>query len=231
MYAVRRNRSSYTEMSLDNKSRTDKSRFVVKRDRRTASRVEEPGEGYESALERRRRRIIRAAKPVFLKYGYSQVRMRDLAQAAGVSRAALYLVFPNKHNFFCEAARELARELSEEVNRGLKSARSPVAKLKFVCELWMVRSFDLLQSPEASAIYGNSDAFAGEAVRESIVAFERDLATAIELFPRGTLPKGISISRAAHLLAGALLGIKQRCRRPEELQEEIHSLISMAFRG
>lgn len=207
-----------------------KSRFVGKRDPKTVSPVHEAQEGYETGIERRRRRIIRAAKPIFLKYGYRRVRMRDLAQAAGVSRAALYLVFPNKHNFFCEAVRELARELSEEVDRGLKSARSPLAKLKFVCELWMVRSFDLLQSPEASAIYGNSGAFAGEAVRESMIAFERDLATAIEFFPRGSLPKGISISHAAHLLAGALLGIKQRCRRSEELQEEIYTLISMMFR-
>ena len=220
-----------TEMSLDKERVSVKSRFVAKRDSGTVSPVHEAQEGYETGIERRRRRIIRAAKPVFLKYGYRRVRMRDLAQAAGVSRAALYLVFPNKHNFFCEAVRELARELSEEVDRGLKSARSPLAKLKFVCELWMLRSFDLLQSPEASAIYGNSDAFAGEAVRESMVAFERDLATAIELFPRGSLPKGISISHAAHLLAGAMVGIKQRCRRSEELQAEIHALIHMVFRG
>lgn len=218
-------------MSLDNETMTVKSRIVVKRDPKIADQVHEPQEGYESALERRRRRIIKAAKPVFLKYGYRRVRMRDLAQAAGVSRAALYLVFPNKHNFFCEAVRELARELSEEVNRGLKSARSPLAKLRLVCELWMVRSFDLLQSPEASAIYGNSNALTGEVVRESMIAFERDLATAIELFPAGRLPKGISISHAAHLLAGALLGIKQRCRRPEELHDEIQALISMMFRG
>ena len=40
----------------------------------------------DSALQEKQERIIRAAKGVFLKYGYTRVTMSDLAQAAGMSR-------------------------------------------------------------------------------------------------------------------------------------------------
>lgn len=184
--------------------------------------------GDGSVVDNRRRRIVRAAKPVFLKYGYRRVTMNDLAQAAGISRAALYLVFPNKDNFFYEAIRELAREASEEVNRRLEPARSPIKKLKFVCDVWMVRRFGWLQTPEAMDIYSRK--FAEEAVNEEMILFERDLAAIIELLPKGTLPKGMSHSHAAHLLAGAMTGIRRQCHRSEDLRKEIHALIDMVFR-
>ena len=185
----------------------------------------------ENALERRRRRIINAAEPVFRKHGYRGVTMNDLARAAGISRAALYLAFPNKEEFFCEAARVLAREASEEASRGLKSAKSPVEKLKFVCEVWMVRPYDWLRSPEGRDIYESSHEFSRVAARESMISFERDLAAVIELFPKGTLPRDISTSLAAHLLAGAMTGIKNRSRRSGELRKDIGALISLVFRG
>ena len=167
----------------------------------------------ESRLDDKKLRIINAAKGVFLKYGYRRVTMNDLAEAAGMSRPPLYLVFPKKEDVFCGVIRKLARGISEEVTRGLESIKSPIEKLKFVCAVWMVRSFDWVnESPEAREIFESSHEFAGEAVNESLAVFERDLASVIELFPKGTLPKGISYSHAAHLLAWAIMGIKKTAR-------------------
>lgn len=185
----------------------------------------------ESPLGEKKRRIIKAARTVFLKYGYRRVTMNDLAHAAGISRPALYLVFPKKEDVFCGVVREMAREISEEVSRGLESIKSPIEKLKFVCEIWMVRPFDWVnESPEAKEVFESSHEFAGEAVNESLLSFERDLASVIELFPKGTLPKGITNSHGAHLLAGAILGIKNACKTSEELRKEIHALISIMIR-
>lgn len=185
----------------------------------------------ESRLDDKKLRIINAAKGVFLKYGYRRVTMNDLAEAAGMSRPALYLVFPKKEDVFCGMVRELARGISEEVTGGLESIKTPMEKLKFVCEVWMVRSFDWVnESPEAREVFESSHEFAGEAVNESLAVFERDLASVIELFPKGTLPKGISHSHAAHLLAGAIMGIKRTCKTSDELRKEIHALIGMMIR-
>jgi AcrR family transcriptional regulator len=188
--------------------------------------------GHEaSAAEGKKKRIIGAAKSVFLKYGYRRVTMNDIASAAEMSRPALYLVFSKKEDVFGGVVRELAREISGEVNRGLTSIKSPLEKLKFVCEVWMVRTFDwITKSAEAKEIYEGSHEFAPEAVAESVLTFERDLTTAIASFPKGALPKGISDSRAAHLLAAAITGVKKTCRTSAELREKIHALIAMMVR-
>jgi AcrR family transcriptional regulator len=44
--------------------------------------------------------VIAAARKVFLRYGYRRVTMGDLAEAAQMSRPALYLVFPSKEQIF-----------------------------------------------------------------------------------------------------------------------------------
>ena len=188
--------------------------------------------GHEArAAEGKKKRIIGAAKSVFLKYGYRRVTMNDIASAAEMSRPALYLVFSKKEDVFGGVVRELAREISAEANRGLASIKSPLEKLKFVCEVWMVRTFDwITKSAEAKEIYDGSHEFAPEAVAESVLTFERDLTTAIASFPKGALPKGISDSRAAHLLAAAITGVKRTCRTSAELREKIHALIAMMVR-
>ena len=46
------------------------------------------------------RRILEAAYGVFFRYGYARTTMGDLASAAGLSRPALYLVYPGKAEVF-----------------------------------------------------------------------------------------------------------------------------------
>ena len=57
--------------------------------------------------------------------------------------------------------------------------------------------------------------------------FEGDLKSVIDLFPKGTLSKGISQKQAAYLLAGAIAGIKKTCRNLAELRDKIHALLSV----
>jgi AcrR family transcriptional regulator len=44
--------------------------------------------------------ILDAALPVFVRYGFKKTSMADIAQAAGISRASLYLSFSNKEELF-----------------------------------------------------------------------------------------------------------------------------------
>jgi AcrR family transcriptional regulator len=181
--------------------------------------------------EAKKQRIVNAAKGVFLKYGYNRVTMSDLADAAGMSRPALYLVFAKKEEVFRGVVRQMAGEISDQVREQVDSIRSPLEKLRLVCELWMVRTFDWMsQSPEAKEIFDNSHEFAQDAVADTMLLFERDLTSVIELFPKGTLPKGVSQRQAAHLLAGAIGGIKGTCANSSELREKIHALIAMMIR-
>jgi AcrR family transcriptional regulator len=58
-----------------------------------------------------------AAIQVFARYGFAKATMGDIAREAGMSRPALYLLFPNKEALF----HDLAQSLLEE---GLAAAKS-----------------------------------------------------------------------------------------------------------
>ncbi len=51
-----------------------------------------------------------AAVQIFARYGFSKATMGDIAQEAGMSRPALYLLFPNKEALFHDLAQSLMEE-------------------------------------------------------------------------------------------------------------------------
>lgn len=53
-----------------------------------------------SASDKRTERILAAALEVFARHGFRKTSMQDIADAAGISRAALYLRFRNKEDIF-----------------------------------------------------------------------------------------------------------------------------------
>ena len=58
-----------------------------------------------------------AARSVFLRFGYRRVSMNDLAEAAGISRAALYLAFKNKEDVFLAAYLQWVDETIADIER------------------------------------------------------------------------------------------------------------------
>lgn len=58
--------------------------------------------------------ILDAALPVFARYGFQKTTMVDIARAAGISRASLYLVFNSKEELFrAGSARAHAQTMSD----------------------------------------------------------------------------------------------------------------------
>ncbi len=61
--------------------------------------------------------LLETAEGLFTEHGYQAVSIRDIAQASGVTNAALYYHFPNKEALFDEViqyhAENLARQLQE----------------------------------------------------------------------------------------------------------------------
>jgi AcrR family transcriptional regulator len=58
--------------------------------------------------------ILDTALPVFVRYGFRKASMSDIAAAAGISRAALYLCFNSKEDLFrAGSARAHARAMAE----------------------------------------------------------------------------------------------------------------------
>lgn len=64
--------------------------------------------------------VFDAAADVFARYGFKRTTMNDIAEAAGISRPALYLMFDNKEHLFHELA-------AYRINLAMDAATSALA--------------------------------------------------------------------------------------------------------
>lgn len=71
----------------------------------------------EAAPAGKREAILRAALERFAHYGFRRTSMEDIAQEAGISRAAVYIHFRNKEEVFRALARELHEKAVAEAER------------------------------------------------------------------------------------------------------------------
>jgi AcrR family transcriptional regulator len=62
-------------------------------------------------VDERRRQLIDAGSALFAEHAFEEISMRQIAEAAGVSKALLYHYFPNKIELFKAAVQEHAGEL------------------------------------------------------------------------------------------------------------------------
>lgn len=64
-------------------------------------------------------RILDASLAVFCQYGFGKTTMQDIARAAGMSRAALYLHFNNKEDLFRAGSERAHLQVMSEVDAAL----------------------------------------------------------------------------------------------------------------
>jgi AcrR family transcriptional regulator len=66
-------------------------------------------------VDERRRLLIDAGSALFAQHAFEEISMRQIAEAAGVSKALLYHYFPNKIELFNAAVKEHAGELQRVI--------------------------------------------------------------------------------------------------------------------
>ncbi|WP_378940900.1 TetR/AcrR family transcriptional regulator [Mesorhizobium sp. ANAO-SY3R2] len=74
--------------------------------------------------------ILDAALPVFIRYGFRKTSMADIAQAAGISRASLYLAFSNKEQLFRAGSARAHAKAMDEVGLALSGEGDVVARIE-----------------------------------------------------------------------------------------------------
>jgi AcrR family transcriptional regulator len=63
------------------------------------------------AVDERRRQLLQAGAELFASHAFEEISMRQIAEAAGVSKPLLYHYFPSKDELFIAALTEAASEL------------------------------------------------------------------------------------------------------------------------
>jgi AcrR family transcriptional regulator len=175
----------------------------------------------------KRDKVLAAALDVFLRYGYKRVTMNDIAEAAGISRPALYLVFESKEEIFKRVYERWVEETLVDIERKLGHLRTPEEKLRTSFELWTVRPFERMRaSSEAAELLECTFGFAQDAVNRGCLAFEKILLPVLKSHPKfhSAKPK-VSAEKTAHILSSAVRGFKTVAKDAPEVRSLIKELL------
>jgi AcrR family transcriptional regulator len=128
----------------------------------------------------RTERILDAALTVFSQYGYAKTTMQDIARAAGMSRAALYLHFSTKEDLFRAGSRRAHSRALGQVDASLAEPGDVVSRV----DAAMAAYFGELMAQISSSVHGGEllDAgltITGDVVSEAQAALASRLASAL----------------------------------------------------
>ena len=71
---------------------------------------------------------VEAATAAFTRFGYAKTTMGDIAAEAGISRPALYLLFPDKQAIFARVIERMDRNKLKEIRDALPALDGFAAK-------------------------------------------------------------------------------------------------------
>jgi AcrR family transcriptional regulator len=181
--------------------------------------------------EVKKSKILTAARSVFLRYGYKRVSMSDIAEAAAVSRPALYVLFKNKEEIFISVFLQWVDETVTALQKEMAKLEAPEQQLMCAFELWTVQSFEMMRSsPEAKELLECGFEFAQDSLKQGYKMFEAAIAPVVaRLAERHPPSTRMAPERIAHVLASAALGFKQTAVKAVELRLLIENLLVLAF--
>ena len=168
-------------------------------------------------------RALESATEAFTRYGYARTTMADIATKAGMSRPALYLLFPDKDAIFDRVVRGIDRRQLEEIRAATAKVGSLQEQLTTACIAWGLHPVELAAAhPDAADLFD----FRFPAVRQAYANFERVVA---EMIAGDVGRSGIGASPAelARALVYGMRGMRdtafdrQDLRRMIEIQVEV----------
>jgi AcrR family transcriptional regulator len=172
-------------------------------------------------------RILAAALSVFLRYGFRRVNMNDIAEAAGVSRPALYVLFKNKEDIFVGVFLQWVDDTMTAIAAEMDAAATPEEKIERAFEIWAVRPFEMMmESPEAKEIVECNFDFAQAFLKTAHERFEAVIAPVVACFAASGAMRPEAI---AHVLASAVRGFKQAAATPDELRQLLRALLRLTL--
>ena len=170
--------------------------------------------------------ILMATRDVFLRYGYKKTTMGDIAKAAGISRPALYLIFPSKEDAFSATFKQIFDEQLRIIRNGLDGHEGVYEKLVYAFDIWCIEPYKIvLANPDAKDLLENSYTFAPNVTKTAWTRFESVLTDIIKVTKQPLESKTI-----AHLLSSSVLGLKANALSVGDLRQMIKSLLILLIR-
>ena len=175
----------------------------------------------------KRQRVIEAATVVFRRYGFAKTSMDNIAVEAGMSRPALYLVFPNKEEIFAAAVHHMGELALAASRQGILQRQSLEEKLLFIFEQWAGRGYDRVkENPDAKDLTDP----AHPPVREVYEKLQRFIA---ELLADSVRRSGLRTTpdQVARILIASMRGYKEVAKDGADIRRMLSLQISILMRG
>jgi AcrR family transcriptional regulator len=184
----------------------------------------------------KREAILAGAERRFARYGFRRTSMEDIAEEAGISRAGLYLEFPNKEEIFTSVARALHEQALAAVVQALEQD-APLAERVGAALLGKnLRYVELLQgSPHGQELVDEKDRLCGDLAVDAEKRF-RDLVTRV--FRRAAAAGEIDLTRVelsaaelAELFVRAASGLKPPGISADAYREGVAAFVRVFLAG
>lgn len=106
-------------------------------------------------LDTRENQLLAIARTLFARNGYDRTSLRDIAEAANITKAALYYYFPNKDAMFERVVLESLQALHDQVSAAVAKAQGPTRRIR----AFMEASAHVLQDNGRDKWVAGSNAF------------------------------------------------------------------------
>ncbi|RSN14633.1 hypothetical protein DMB42_09135 [Nonomuraea sp. WAC 01424] len=185
------------------------------------------------AAQAKREQIVAAALGVFGRYGYRRTSMDLIAQAARMSRPALYLVFKGKEDVFRAVGRRLVHDALAAAESARRSGASPADRLYGVLAV----KIDLFGGTVEGGFRSELLADAAVVAEDVRAAFEEGFRDVVERTlndcARELALLGVALPPrdAADLLVAATEGIAGAKAEPAVLRTRLRQLVELVVRG
>jgi AcrR family transcriptional regulator len=170
----------------------------------------------------KRQRAADAALNVFQRYGFARTTMADIAEAVGMSRPALYLLFPNKEEIFAAAVQSANDRNLRAIRANLASLTGLKQQVTYACQTWVGGGYDQVrQFPDAKDLTD----LPLPPVQEAYAAF-RGLLAELMADAAATTPWEVTAGELARLLVVAMRGFKGEAVDRRDLDRMIELEVS-----
>ncbi|GAA0966684.1 helix-turn-helix domain-containing protein [Actinocorallia libanotica] len=125
--------------------------------------------------------ILDSALTVFSQYGYAKTTMQDIARAAGMSRAALYLHFASKEDLFRAGSRRAHTRALEHVDAALAEQGDVLSRVDAAMAAYFGEvTAQISSSAHGREIFDAGLTLTGDIVSETKAALTARLACALQ---------------------------------------------------
>ncbi|GAA4575724.1 TetR/AcrR family transcriptional regulator [Planotetraspora kaengkrachanensis] len=177
--------------------------------------------------------IVSAALAVFGRYGYRRTSMELIAQAAGMSRPALYQVFTGKEDVFRAVAQKIVDDVTSAAQQARERPGSVAERLYNVLSIKLELFAGTIEAEFRAEMFAEAKVIA----EDVLTSFEKRYLEVVEAVLHASrdeldlLDVAIPTRDAAALLIDTLAGIFQEKRDLSVLSTRLRQMIDLTVRG